>query len=104
FPHHLTHQYLHSFPTRRSSDLNEMAKLCERMGLNAWEITEAAKTKPFGFLAHYPSAGVGGHCILVDPYYLSCAAREFDLSLGFRSEEHTSELPVTSLSRMPSSA
>jgi UDP-N-acetyl-D-glucosamine dehydrogenase len=62
---------------------NEMAKLCERMGLNAWEITEAAKTKPFGFLAHYPSAGVGGHCILVDPYYLACAARAYDLSLGF---------------------
>jgi UDP-N-acetyl-D-glucosamine dehydrogenase len=48
-----------------------------------WEVIGAAKTKPFGFLAHYPSAGVGGHCILVDPYYLACAAREYDVNLGF---------------------
>jgi UDP-N-acetyl-D-glucosamine dehydrogenase len=62
---------------------NELATLCERMGLDAWEVIAAAATKPFGFLAHYPSAGVGGHCILVDPYYLACAAREYDVSLGF---------------------
>jgi UDP-N-acetyl-D-glucosamine dehydrogenase len=62
---------------------NEMALLCERMQLNVWEVIDAAKTKPFGFLAHYPSAGVGGHCILVDPYYLAAAAREYDMNLGF---------------------
>jgi UDP-N-acetyl-D-glucosamine dehydrogenase len=79
----LTKCYENTFRFVNIALANEMAKLCERMGLNAWEITEAARTKPFGFLAHYPSAGVGGHCILVDPYYLACAAREFDLSLGF---------------------
>ncbi len=79
----LTKCYENTFRFVNIALANEMAKLCERMGLNAWEITEAAKTKPFGFLAHYPSAGVGGHCILVDPYYLACAAREYDLSLGF---------------------
>jgi UDP-N-acetyl-D-glucosamine dehydrogenase len=79
----LTKCYENTFRFVNIALANEMAKLCERMGLDAWEITEAAKTKPFGFLAHYPSAGVGGHCILVDPYYLACAAREFDLSLGF---------------------
>jgi UDP-N-acetyl-D-glucosamine dehydrogenase len=62
---------------------NELATLCERMGLDAWEVIAACATKPFGFLAHYPSAGVGGHCILVDPYYLACAARAYDVSLGF---------------------
>jgi UDP-N-acetyl-D-glucosamine dehydrogenase len=79
----LTKCYENTFRFVNIALANEMAKLCERMGLNAWEITAAAKTKPFGFMAHYPSAGVGGHCILVDPYYLACAAREFDLSLGF---------------------
>ncbi|HEX8969495.1 MAG TPA: nucleotide sugar dehydrogenase [Chloroflexota bacterium] len=79
----LTKCYENTFRFVNIALANEMAKLCERMGLNAWEITDAAKTKPFGFLAHYPSAGVGGHCILVDPYYLACAAREYDLSLGF---------------------
>jgi UDP-N-acetyl-D-glucosamine dehydrogenase len=79
----LTKCYENTFRFVNIALANEMAKLCERMGLDAWEITHAASTKPFGFLAHYPSAGVGGHCILVDPYYLACAAREFDLSLGF---------------------
>ncbi|MBI3973383.1 MAG: nucleotide sugar dehydrogenase [Chloroflexi bacterium] len=79
----LTKCYENTFRFVNIALANELAKLCERMGLDVWEVIDAAKTKPFGFLAHYPSAGVGGHCILVDPYYLACAAREYDLSLGF---------------------
>jgi UDP-N-acetyl-D-glucosamine dehydrogenase len=58
------------------SFINEMALLCDRLGVNVWEVIEAAKTKPFAFLPHYPSPGVGGHCIPVVPQYLQAAARE----------------------------
>lgn len=57
---------------------NEMALLCERMGIDVWEVIEAAKTKPYGFMAFYPGPGLGGHCIPIDPYYLTWKAREFD--------------------------
>ena len=63
--------------------VNELALLCERMRIDIWEVIEAAKTKPFGFMPFYPSAGVGGHCIPVDPYYLSWKAREFDFYTKF---------------------
>jgi len=58
--------------------VNQLALLCERMGLDVWEVIEAAATKPFGFMPFRPGPGVGGHCIPVDPYYLSWRAREFD--------------------------
>ena len=61
------------------SFINEMALLCDRMGVNVWEVIEAAKSKPFAFMPHYPSAGVGGHCIPVVPQYLAAAAREAGL-------------------------
>ena len=61
------------------SFINEMALLCDRLGVNVWEVIEAAKTKPFAFLPHYPSPGVGGHCIPVVPQYLDAAAREAGL-------------------------
>ncbi len=63
--------------------VNELALLSERMGIDIWEVIEAAKTKPFGFMPFYPGAGVGGHCIPVDPYYLSWKAREFDFYTKF---------------------
>lgn len=63
--------------------VNELALLCERMDINIWEVIDAAKTKPFGFMPFYPGAGVGGHCIPVDPYYLSWKAREFDFFTKF---------------------
>jgi len=63
--------------------VNELALLSERMGMDFWEIIEAAKTKPFGFMPFYPGPGVGGHCIPVDPYYLSWKAREFDFYTKF---------------------
>ena len=58
--------------------VNQLALLCERMGLDVWEVIDAAATKPFGFMRFRPGPGVGGHCIPVDPYYLSWRAREFD--------------------------
>jgi UDP-N-acetyl-D-glucosamine dehydrogenase len=58
--------------------VNQLALLCERMGLDVWEVIDAAATKPFGFMRFTPGPGVGGHCIPVDPYYLAWRAREFD--------------------------
>jgi len=57
---------------------NEMTVLCDRMGISIWEVVDAAKTKPYGFMAFYPGPGVGGHCIPIDPFYLTWKAREFD--------------------------
>lgn len=57
---------------------NEMAILCKRMGIDVWEVIEAAKTKPYGFMAFYPGPGLGGHCIPLDPFYLAWKAREYD--------------------------
>lgn len=64
--------------------VNELACLCERMGnIDIWEVIDAASTKPFGFMPFYPGPGIGGHCILVDPYYLSWKAREYDFHTNF---------------------
>ncbi len=63
--------------------VNELALLCERMGLDVWEVIDAAATKPFGFMKFLPGPGVGGHCIPVDPYYLAWRAREFDFTGRF---------------------
>jgi UDP-N-acetyl-D-glucosamine dehydrogenase len=63
--------------------VNELALLSERMAIDIWEVVEAASTKPFGFMPFYPGPGVGGHCIPVDPYYLSWKAREFDFYTKF---------------------
>ncbi len=57
--------------------VNELAMLCHEMGISMWEVIEAAKTKPYGFQAFYPGPGLGGHCIPLDPYYLSWKAREY---------------------------
>ncbi len=58
--------------------INEMAIICEQMKINIWEVIEAAKTKPYGFQAFYPGPGIGGHCIPLDPFYLTWKAREYD--------------------------
>ena len=57
--------------------VNELAMLCDEMGISIWEVIDAAKTKPYGFQAFYPGPGLGGHCIPLDPYYLSWKAREY---------------------------
>jgi UDP-N-acetyl-D-glucosamine dehydrogenase len=62
--------------------VNELAQLCDRMGIDVWEVVEAAATKPFGFMSFQPGPGLGGHCIPVDPFYLTWKAREF----GFYTE------------------
>ena len=58
--------------------VNELAMLCNKMGISIWEVIDAAKTKPYGFQAFYPGPGLGGHCIPLDPYYLSWKAREYN--------------------------
>ena len=64
--------------------VNELARLCDRMGdLSIWEVVEAAATKPFGFMPFYPGPGLGGHCIPIDPYYLSWLARKYDFETSF---------------------
>ena len=75
--------------------INELAILCNKMGIDIWEVVDAAKTKPYGFQAFYPGPGLGGHCIPLDPYYLSWKAREY----GF----HTSMIEASMMvnDRMP---
>lgn len=63
--------------------VNEMMFLCDRMGVDVWEVVEAAATKPFGIQTFYPGPGVGGHCIPIDPFYLTWKAREFDFHTRF---------------------
>ncbi|HEY7691329.1 MAG TPA: nucleotide sugar dehydrogenase [Gaiellaceae bacterium] len=63
--------------------VNELAQLCDRMGIDVWEVVDAAATKPFGFMSFQPGPGLGGHCIPLDPFYLSWKAREFDFSTRF---------------------
>ena len=63
--------------------VNELKMLCLRMGVNIFEVIEASKTKPFGFQAFYPGPGLGGHCIPIDPFYLTWKAREYDFSTRF---------------------
>ncbi|HDR4736842.1 TPA: nucleotide sugar dehydrogenase [Bacillus cereus] len=77
---------------------NELALISDKMSIDAWEVIDASSTKPFGFMPFYPSAGVGGHCIPVDPYYLSYKAKQFDYTtklidiageLDSKMKEHT---------------
>ena len=70
--------------------VNELAMLCEKMGISIWEVVDAAKSKPYGFQAFYPGPGLGGHCIPLDPYYLSWKAREY----GFHTSMIESSMMV----------
>src|SRR3954447_9020923 len=63
--------------------VNELAQLCDRMGIDVWEVVGAAATKPFGFMSFQPGPGLGGHCIPIDPFYLTWKAREFDFYTEF---------------------
>ncbi len=63
--------------------VNELAMLTDRMGIDIWEVVDAAATKPYGFMRFEPGPGMGGHCLPVDPFYLSWRAREFDMTTGF---------------------
>ncbi len=75
---------------------NEMAKLCNTLGIDSWEVVRAAATKPFGFMAFYPGPGIGGHCIPLDPHYLSWKARQhgFDSQFISLAEQVNSGMPA----------
>ncbi len=75
--------------------VNEMAIVCDKLGVNIWEVIEAAATKPFGFMPFYPGPGIGGHCIPLDPHYLSWKARQhgFDSRFISLAEEVNSRMP-----------
>ena len=63
--------------------VNELAMMCHRMNIDVWEVIDAAKTKPFGFMPFYPGPGLGGHCIPIDPHYLSWKARQYNFEARF---------------------
>jgi len=63
--------------------VNELSILCKKMNINIWEVIEAAKTKPYGFMPFYPGPGLGGHCIPLDPFYLSWKAKEYNMNTRF---------------------
>lgn len=82
--------------------VNELKMLCDRMGLDVWEIIEAAATKPFGYMPFYPGPGLGGHCIPIDPFYLTWKAREYGFTTRFieLSGEINTSMPQYVVSRV----
>ena len=82
--------------------VNELAMLCGRMGIDIWEVVEAAATKPFGFMPFFPGPGVGGHCIPVDPFYLAWKAKEYDFYVNFiqLAAETNDHMPYYTLTRI----
>lgn len=82
--------------------VNELAMLCDRMGLDIWEVIDAARTKPYGFMPFFPGPGVGGHCIPVDPYYLAWKAREYDFHTKFieLAAETNLQMPAFTVGRI----
>jgi UDP-N-acetyl-D-glucosamine dehydrogenase len=82
--------------------VNELAQLCERMGISVWEVIDTAATKPFGYMPFYPGPGVGGHCIPLDPYYLANKAMEYDFHTRFieLAAEINERMPYHVISRI----
>ena len=82
--------------------VNELAQLCEKMGIGVWEVIDAASTKPFGYMPFYPGPGIGGHCIPLDPYYLANKAREYDFHTRFieLAAEINEQMPRHTISRI----
>jgi UDP-N-acetyl-D-glucosamine dehydrogenase len=82
--------------------VNELAQLCQNMGISVWEVIDAASTKPFGYMPFYPGPGVGGHCIPLDPYYLATKAREYDFHTRFieLAAEINEQMPYYVVSRI----
>jgi UDP-N-acetyl-D-glucosamine dehydrogenase len=79
----MTKVFENTFRSVNIALVNEMAMLCSRLGINIWEVVDAASTKPFGIMRFDPGPGVGGHCIPLDPFYLAWKAREYDFSVRF---------------------
>lgn len=95
------------------SAVNEMKIICDRMGIDVWEAIEAAKTKPYGFTPFYPGPGMGGHCIPVDPFYLTWKAKEYEIhtrfielagEINFRMHAYVAEKVVQALNEQCKSA
>lgn len=85
--------------------INEMTLMCEKMGINIWEVIEAAATKPFGYMAFYPGPGVGGHCIPIDPVYLNWKAKSFNfesefITLATKINESMPEYVINSVEKL----
>ncbi|MFC1999079.1 nucleotide sugar dehydrogenase, partial [Chloroflexota bacterium] len=82
--------------------VNELAQLCEKMGISVWEVIKAASTKPYGYTPFYPGPGIGGHCIPLDPYYLANKARELDFHTRFieLASEINENMPYHVVSRI----
>ena len=82
--------------------VNELKVLYDRMGIDVWEVIDAARTKPFGFQAFYPGPGLGGHCIPIDPFYLAWVARKYGLSTRFieLAGEVNAAMPAYVVSRL----
>jgi len=82
--------------------VNELSILCRRMDIDIWEVVQAASTKPFGYMPFYPGPGVGGHCIPVDPFYLSWKANEYDFYVNFiqLAAETNDNMPYYTVSRI----
>ncbi len=92
--------------------INEIALLCDRMGIDVWEVIKGASSKPFGFMPFYPGPGIGGHCIPIDPLYLSWKAKDFNFTLRFieladeinrRMPEHVVSLIIRALNSVKKS-
>ncbi len=79
----LTKIFENTFRAVNIALVNELKLMCMRMGIDVWEVIDAAATKPFGFMPFYPGPGLGGHCIPIDPFYLTWKAREYDFSTRF---------------------
>ncbi len=79
--------------------VNELALMCDRMGIDVWEVVDAAKTKPFGFMPFYPGPGLGGHCIPIDPFYLSWKAKEAGLRGALHRARRARQLVDAALRR-----
>jgi UDP-N-acetyl-D-glucosamine dehydrogenase len=82
--------------------VNELKLIYDRMGIDVWEVIEAAKTKPFGYMPFYPGPGLGGHCIPIDPFYLTWKSREFDMTTRFieLAGEINSAMPAHVVARL----
>ena len=69
--------------------MNELKPLTQKMGIDIYEVIQAASTKPFGFVPYYPGPGLGGHCIPIDPFYLSWKAKEYNCNMKFWMLSHS---------------
>ena len=109
----MTKLWENTFRAINISAVNELKMICDRMGIDVWEVVNAAKTKPYGFTPFYPGPGMGGHCIPVDPFYLTWKAKEYEMhtrfielagEINFRMHGYVVEKVVQALNEQKKSA